>query len=248
MMGDGRRAAELRGEEQKRRGEKKLNCNRIDLFKYNNTALCSGSGGEEERKRRRTKRQQRPDKDWLAAASWQTAADEKDTQECCLIKNRVFSECELEWGLLSGMKTRQSFSPSDKNQKRKNGVFISGECSTFERLTKRVWCHSLNCLKWANWVEHLNKNHWFVLTKATKWRYMNKVASAAAHANMFLHLHTGNFWFEAQGWVFSGRRWKRKRDEDEPKVFVHTQRRGLKVWRLQRGILLPRWRDAKRRS
>lgn len=28
--------------------KKKLNCNRIDLFKYNNTALCSSSGGEEE--------------------------------------------------------------------------------------------------------------------------------------------------------------------------------------------------------
>lgn len=41
MMGDGRNGVEGR----KREGEKKLNCNRIDLFKYNNTALCSGSGG-----------------------------------------------------------------------------------------------------------------------------------------------------------------------------------------------------------
>lgn len=63
MMGDGRRAVELRGEEEKRGGGKKLNCNRIDLFKYNNVALCSGSGGEEERKRRRKRRQRRPDKD-----------------------------------------------------------------------------------------------------------------------------------------------------------------------------------------
>lgn len=53
----GREAGGRQGEGGKKR--KKLNCNRIDLFKYNNTALRRGKEKEEEEAPRRTGRSEK---------------------------------------------------------------------------------------------------------------------------------------------------------------------------------------------